>query len=225
MSEVIRISLPDGSVREMPAGSTPADVAAAIGPGSNVYLPAVGMNPARIGLFDTLVEMGADITRDNPRETGGEPVADLRIRAGSLKSVIVPASRAPSMIDEYPVLAAAAACAEGTTVFEGVGELRVKESDRLAAVEAGLAACGVAVWTEEDRMVIQGCDGPPPGGGEIAANLDHRIAMSFLVLGLATENPVTIDDVRTVETSFPGFIETMCGLGADMAANSTEQTA
>ena len=168
-----------------------------------------------------LVEMGADISRENPRDVGGEPVADLRIRARSLKGVIVPASRAPSMIDEYPVLAAAAACASGTSVFEGVGELRVKESDRLAAVEAGLAACGVAVWTEEDRMVIQGCGGPPPGGGEIAANLDHRIAMSFLVLGLAAKNPVTIDDVRTVETSFPGFIETMCGLGADITAAET----
>lgn len=200
-------------------------VAAAIVPGSNVYLPAVGMNPARIGLLETLAEMGADISRDNPRDAGGEPVADLRIRAGSLKSVIVPASRAPSMIDEYPALAAAAACASGTTVFEGVGELRVKESDRLAAVQAGLAACGVAVWTEEDRMVIQGCDGPPPGGGEIAANLDHRIAMSFLVLGLATENPVTVDDVRTVETSFPGFIETMCSLGADITADGGDGTA
>jgi len=196
-------------------------VAAAIVPGSDIYLPAVGMNPARIGLFDTLVEMGADISRDNPRDAGGEPVADLHIRAGSLTGVIVPASRAPSMIDEYPVLAAAAACAAGTTVFEGVGELRVKESDRLAAVEAGLAACGVAVWTEEDRMVIQGCGGPPPGGGDIAANLDHRIAMSFMVLGLAAENPVTIDDVRTVETSFPGFIETMCGLGADISSDQT----
>jgi len=197
-------------------------VAAAIVPGSDIRLPAVGMNPARIGLFDTLAEMGADISRGNPRDAGGEPVADLHIRAASLTSVIVPASRAPSMIDEYPVLAAAAACATGTTVFEGVGELRVKESDRLAAVEAGLAACGVAVWTEEDRMVIQGCGGPPPGGGHIAANLDHRIAMSFMVLGLASENPVTIDDVRTVETSFPGFIETMCGLGADISADNTD---
>lgn len=200
-------------------------VAAAIVPGSDIYLPAVGMNPARIGLFDTLVEMGADISRDNPRDAGGEPIADLHIRAGSLASVIVPASRAPSMIDEYPVLAAAAACATGTTVFEGVGELRVKESDRLAAIEAGLAACGVAVWTEADRLVIQGCGGPPPGGGDIAANLDHRIAMSFMVLGLAAENPVTVDDVRTVETSFPGFIETMRGLGADISADQNEGTA
>ncbi len=213
---------------EVPADPSSAAfpaVAAAIVTGSEVHLPAVGMNPARIGLFDTLTEMGADISRDNPRDVGGEPVADLCIRARSLKGVIVPAERAPSMIDEYPVLAAAAACASGTTVFEGVGELRVKESDRLAAVEAGLAACGVAVWSEEDRLVIQGCDGPPPGGGEIAANLDHRIAMSFLVLGLATENPVTIDDVRTVQTSFPGFIETMGELGADISEVGTEQSA
>lgn len=222
--------LPELNAAEIKVPADPSSaafpaVAAAIVAGSDVYLPAVGMNPARIGLFDTLIEMGADISRDNPRDVGGEPVADLRIRAGSLKGVIVPAERAPSMIDEYPVLAAAAACASGTTVFEGVGELRVKESDRLAAVEAGLAACGVAVWTEDDRMVIQGCDGLPRGGGEIAANLDHRIAMSFLVLGLATENPVTIDDVRTVETSFPGFIETMADLGADISEVGTEQSA
>ena len=208
----------DISVPADPSSAAFPAVAAAIVPGSDVYLPSVGMNPARIGLFDTLTEMGADISRENPRDVGGEPVADLRVRAGSLKGVIVPAERAPSMIDEYPVLAAAAACASGTTVFEGVGELRVKESDRLAAVETGLAACGVAVWSEDDRLVIQGCDGPPAGGGAIAANLDHRIAMSFLILGLATENPVTIDDVRTVETSFPGFIETMCGLGAEITA-------
>ena len=193
-------------------------VAAAIVAGSDITLPAVGMNPARIGLFDTLSEMGADVTRRDPRDAGGEPVADLRIRAAALTGVIVPASRAPSMIDEYPVLAAAAACATGTTVFEGVGELRVKESDRLAAIETGLAACGVAVWTEDDRLVIKGCGGPPPGGAEIAANLDHRIAMSFMILGLAAQSPVTIDDVRTVETSFPGFIETMAGLGANIAA-------
>lgn len=192
-------------------------VAAAIVGGSELHLPAVGMNPARTGLFETLTEMGLDISRDNERDAGGEPVADLRVRAGALKSVIVPADRAPSMIDEYPVLAAAAACASGRSVFEGVGELRVKESDRLAAIEAGLVACGVAVWTEDDRMVIEGCDGPPPGGGLISANLDHRIAMSFLVLGLACEAPVTIDDVRTIDTSFPGFIGTMRALGAEIS--------
>ncbi len=196
-------------------------VAAAIVAGSEIELPAVGMNPARIGLFDTLAEMGVGIARANPRDVGGEPVADLRIKAGGLKGVVVPAERAPSMIDEYPVLAAAAACADGTTVFEGVGELRVKESDRLAAVEQGLAACGVAAWSEDDRLVVRGCNGAPKGGAEIAANLDHRIAMSFLVLGLATAEPVTVDDIRTVETSFPGFVETMRGLGADIDASTS----
>ncbi|MBS29293.1 MAG: 3-phosphoshikimate 1-carboxyvinyltransferase [Alphaproteobacteria bacterium] len=195
-------------------------VAAAIVAGSEVHLPAVGINPARTGLFDTLEEMGVDIARDNQRDAGGEPVADLRVRAGALKAVIVPAERAPSMIDEYPVLAAAAACAKGRSVFEGIGELRVKESDRLAAIETGLAACGVAVWTEDDRIVIEGCDGPPPGGGHISANLDHRIAMSFLILGLACEAPVTIDDVHTIDTSFPGFIATMGTLGAEISGGA-----
>ncbi len=209
---------------EIPADPSSAAfpaVAAAIVAGSEIELLTVGMNPARIGLFDTLAEMGADITRVNRRNVGGEPVADLQIRAGDLKGIVVPGERAPSMIDEYPVLAAAAACADGTTVFEGVGELRVKESDRLAAMEHGLAACGVAAWSEDDRLVIQGCNGAPKGGVEIAANLDHRIAMSFLVLGLATEEPVTIDDIRTVETSFPGFVETMLGLGANIDAGTT----
>ena len=212
---------------EIPADPSSAAfpvVAAAIVAGSDVTLSSVGMNQARIGLFDTLAEMGAHITRYNRPDVVGEPVADLRVRAGVLKGVVVPPERAPSMIDESPVLAAAAACADGTTVFEGVSELRVKESDRLAAVEAGLVDCGVAVWTEEDRMVIQGCAGPPRGGAQIAANLDHRIAMSFLVLGLATQDPVTVDNIRTVETSFPRFIETMAGLGADIAAAETNPT-
>jgi len=120
------------------------------------------------------------------------------------------------MIDEYPVLAMAAACAEGITVFEGVGELRVKESDRLAAIEAGLTACGVTIKAEEDRVTIHGCGGPPPGGARIAANLDHRIAMSYLVLGLAARKPVEIDDIRPVETSFPSFAESMRALGAEI---------
>lgn len=189
-------------------------VAATIVAGSGVTLPGIGMNPARTGLYDTLAEMGADIARTNPREEGGEPVADLVIRAARLSGVTVPADRAPSMIDEYPVLAAAAACAAGTTVFEGVGELRFKESDRLAAIETGLAACGVRVAAGADRLTIEGCGGPPPGGATIASGLDHRIAMAFLVLGLATEHPVTVDDAGPIETSFPGFVDLMRGLGA-----------
>ena len=191
-------------------------VAACIVPGSEVVLRGIGMNPARIGVFTSLGEMGADITYENERNEGGEPVTDMIIRAGALTGITVPAGRAPSMIDEYPVLAMAAACAEGITVFEGVGELRVKESDRLAAIEAGLTACGVTVEAEENRVTIHGCGGPPPGGARIAANLDHRIAMSYLVLGLAARNPVEIDDIRPVETSFPGFAESMRALGAQI---------
>jgi 3-phosphoshikimate 1-carboxyvinyltransferase len=191
-------------------------VAAALVAGSEVRLPGIGMNPARAGLFTTLDEMGADIARENPREEGGEPVADLVVRAARMSGVTVPAERAPSMIDEYPVLAVAAACATGTTVFEGVGELRVKESDRLAAIAAGLAACGVTVAAEADRLTIAGCGGPPPGGATIATGLDHRIAMSFLILGLVADAPVTVDDARPIETSFPGFIDLMRGLCADI---------
>ena len=160
--------------------------------------------------------MGADIGFENPRELNGEPVADLRLRASALKGVEVPAERAPRMIDEYPVLAMAAACAEGRTVMTGLGELRVKESDRLAAVAAGLAACGVTVEEGPDSLAIEGRGGPVPGGNNqpIPTHLDHRIAMSFLVLGLAAERPVTIEDGQPIETSFPDFKALMAGLGA-----------
>ena len=192
-------------------------VAAAIVPGSEIQLHGIGTNPARAGVFESLSEMGAEITHNNVREEGGEPVADLTIRASALTGIRVPASRAASMIDEYPVLAVAAACATGTSVFEGVGELRVKESDRLAAIETGLRACGVDVSAGADSITIQGCGGPPPGGATIATNLDHRIAMSFLVFGLATQAPVSIDDIRPSETSFPGFATAMRDLGADIS--------
>jgi 3-phosphoshikimate 1-carboxyvinyltransferase len=165
--------------------------------------------------------MGADIAFRNERDEGGEPVADLVVKGGALKGIRVPAERAASMIDEYPILAVAAACATGTTVFEGVGELRVKESDRLAAIETGLRACGVTVSTTDDSITIEGCGGPPPGGATIATHLDHRIAMSFLVMGLASENPVTIDDIRPSETSFPGFAAAMRALGARIEEDST----
>lgn len=188
-------------------------VAALIVPGSEVLLPEIGMNPGRIGLIETLLEMGADIAIESAREEAGEPVADLRVRASTLRGVTVPAERAPRMIDEYPVLAMAAAFAEGETRMEGLDELRVKESDRLAAVARGLAACGVAHEEGPDFLVVRG-GGRVPGGATIAADLDHRIAMAFLVLGLAAEAPVAIDDAASIRTSFPGFVEVMSGLGA-----------
>ncbi len=196
-------------------------VAALIVPGSAVTLTGVGLNPLRAGLVDTLIEMGADLALENRRDEAGEPVADLRARSSRLSGVTVPAKRAPAMIDEYPILAAAAALAEGVTRFEGVGELRVKESDRLAAIAAGLEACGVTTRQGEDWLEIDGSGGAPVRGTDpgaaVATQMDHRIAMSFLVLGLASENGVTIDDGGFIETSFPGFAETMRGLGAAIA--------
>jgi 3-phosphoshikimate 1-carboxyvinyltransferase len=189
-------------------------VAALIRPGSEVSLPGVGMNAHRIGLLETLQEMGADIVVENSRVEAGETVADLRVRASELVGVEVPAERAPSMIDEYPILAVAAACARGRTVMRGLAELRVKESDRLAAVADGLAACGVSVEAGEDSLTVEGAGKPPPGGATIPAGLDHRIAMAFLVLGTASGAPVAVDDAGPIETSFPGFAALMNGLGA-----------
>ena len=177
-------------------------------------LPGLCANPARTGLYTTLAEMGAALTWRNERTVSGEPVADLMVKAGPLRAVEVPPERAPAMIDEYPVLAMAAACAQGATIFHGVGELRHKESDRLAAVAAGLAACGVAIEEGADSLTIHGAEGRPAGGATIDAGLDHRIAMSFLVLGLASENPVSIGDPSAIETSFPGFATAMRELGA-----------
>lgn len=196
-------------------------VAALITPGSEIRLPGLGLNPLRAGLIETLKEMGARIEIENAREEGGEPVGDLRVAASALEGVEVPAARAPSMIDEYPILAVAAACARGTTLMQGLGELRVKESDRLAAVACGLAACGVAVEEGPDSLTVHGTGAPggaPPGGAVVASQLDHRIAMSFLVLGLASEQPVTIDDDAPIETSFPGFAAAMAGIGARFTA-------
>ncbi len=191
-------------------------VAALLLPGSDVTLSNVGINPHRIGLIETLREMGADIVFADQRQEGGESVADIRVRASRLTGVKVPAARAPSMIDEYPVLAVAAACAGGTTVMQGLGELRVKESDRLAAIAKGLSACGVAVEDGPDSLTVQGGKGRPRGGASIVANLDHRIAMAFLVLGMVAERPVEIDDGSPIETSFPGFAALMNGLGAQI---------
>lgn len=194
-------------------------VAALIVPNSEVRIEAVGLNPLRAGLIETLRDMGADLTIENAREEGGEPVGDLVVRAGTLKGIDVPPERAPSMIDEYPILCVAAAFATGTTRMTGVGELRVKESDRLEAMVHGLGACGVTIRSGDDWMEVDGLGGVPKGGAEIPVDLDHRIAMSFLVLGLATENPVSIDDADAIATSFPGFVDLMGKLGARIEEN------
>jgi 3-phosphoshikimate 1-carboxyvinyltransferase len=188
-------------------------VAALIVEGSDVTVENVLLNPTRTGLLETLIEMGADIVIDNRRNVGGEDVGDVRVRYKRLKGVTVPTARAPSMIDEYPILSVAAAFAEGETLMEGIGEMRVKESDRIAAIAAGLAANGVKVEEGPESLLVHGGAGVP-GGGLVAARLDHRIAMSFLVLGLAAEKPVTVDDAATIATSFPDFQGLMTGLGA-----------
>jgi len=191
-------------------------IAALIVPGSDVTIEGVGINPLRIGLIECLREMGADIALLNERDEGGEPVADLRARAGTLKGADIPAERAPRMIDEYPILAVAAACARGRTVMRGLTELRVKESDRLSAIGAGLDACGVRVAVDGDMLTVEGDGGPPEGGALIATQLDHRIAMAFLVLGLAARLPVRINDSAPIATSFPGFLSLMNRLGGTM---------
>ncbi len=192
-------------------------IAALITPGSNVLLEGVMMNPSRTGLLTTLAEMGASVERLAVRTEGGEEVADLRVRGGqALRGVTVPAARAPSMIDEYPVLAVAAAFAEGETVMRGLKELRVKESDRLAATAALLRNNGVEVDIDGDDLIVQG-RGRAPGGGLVTTHMDHRIAMSALVMGLASEKPVTIDDGTFIATSFPGFVTLMRSLGAELA--------
>jgi 3-phosphoshikimate 1-carboxyvinyltransferase len=191
-------------------------VAALIAPGSEIILEGVMLNPLRAGLIATLQEMGASIERLATRKEGGEEVADLRAQASALHGVEVPAARAPAMIDEYPVLAVAAAFAEGTTVMRGLKELRVKESDRLAGTAALLRANGVAVEIEGDDLIVEG-RGHAPGGGFVTTHMDHRIAMSALVMGLASDKPVKIDDGSFIATSFPGFVELMRSLGAELS--------
>jgi len=190
-------------------------VAALLVPGSEVILTDVMTNPLRTGLITTLREMGAEIEALNVRGDLGEEMADFRVRASALRGVEVPPARAPSMIDEFPVLAVAAAFAEGTTVMRGLKELRVKESDRLAAVAEGLKANGVAVEIDGDDLIVHGT-GRAQGGGAVATHMDHRIAMSFLVMGLASDKPVKVDDVSFIATSFPAFVTMMRGLGADL---------
>jgi len=199
-----------------PSSAAFAVVAACIRPGSDVLVENVGVNPLRAGLYTTLKEMGANIVFENERVVGGEPVADLHVKGGGLKGVEVPPERAPSMIDEYPILAVAASYAEGTTRMLGLAELRAKESDRLSSVAAGLAANGVKHEMGADNLVEHG--GTVPGGGLVKTHLDHRIAMSFLVLGLGAKEPVAIDDGSPIDTSFPGFAKLMGGLGAKIEA-------
>jgi 3-phosphoshikimate 1-carboxyvinyltransferase len=192
-------------------------VAALIVPGSDIIIENVLMNPTRTGLLLTLQEMGGSIEILNPRSAGGEDVADLRVRGSELRGVTVPPERAPSMIDEYPVLAVAAAFAEGETLMEGLDELRVKESDRLSAVANGLKANGIDCTEGEASLVVRGRPGGKGlGGGTVETHLDHRIAMAFLVLGLATDKPVTIDDANMIATSFPEFMGLMKDLGAEI---------
>jgi 3-phosphoshikimate 1-carboxyvinyltransferase len=189
-------------------------VAALLVPGSEVTIANVGLNPSRTGLLLCLAEMGADIVLENRREAGGEPVADLHVRAGTLRGADIPPERAPTMIDEYPILAVAAACARGRTVMRGLAELRVKESDRLAGMAEGLARCGVRVSVEGDDLIVEGAGNFPAGGAAIETHLDHRMAMAFLVLGLVANQPVRIDDARPIATSFPDFGPLMARLGA-----------
>ncbi len=198
-------------------------VAALINEGSEITLNNVGMNDTRIGLYTTLKEMGADIEYKNQRTVSGEPVADLCIKGtGSLTGITVPESRVPSMIDEFPILAIAAACADGTTKMTGLRELRVKESDRLLMMANGLKACGVNLEMGEDSLTIHGTGKSPTGGACVETALDHRIAMSFLILGTATKDPVAIDDAAPIRTSFPNFIELMNDLGANIDDQSKQ---
>lgn len=205
----------DVTVPGDPSSAAFAIVAGLIVPGSDVTVRDVLLNPTRIGLIETLLEMGADLSLDNRRNSGGEEIGDVRVRTSALKGVDVPADRAPSMIDEYPVLAVAASFAEGETVMNGLEELRVKECDRLAVTARGLEANGVDCTEEADRLKVRG--GKVAGGGTVETHLDHRIAMAFLVMGLAAEKPVTVDDTTMIATSFPEFGDLMRGLGARMS--------
>lgn len=192
--------------------------AALIVEGSDILVPGVSQNLTRNGLYLTLVEMGAEIAFQNPREEGGEPVADLRVQfSGNMKGIEVPPERAPSMIDEYPVLSVVASFAHGKTVMRGVKELRVKESDRIDAMARGLEACGVKIEEDEDTLIVHGMGpGGVPGGATAKTHIDHRIAMSFLVCGLASKAPVAVDDASPIQTSFPTFEGLMRGLGAEI---------
>lgn len=203
----------DVTVPGDPSSAAFLAAAALIVPGSEVTIEGVLVNETRVGLYKTLQEMGGDLAFLNPREEGGEPIADIRVRSSKLKGVTVPAERAPSMIDEYPVLAAIAAFADGETRMDGLAELKVKESDRLAATAAGLIANGVEARVEGDSLIVNGT-GKVKGGGRVETHLDHRIAMAFLTMGLQSDAPVTVDDTQMIATSFPEFRGLMEKLGA-----------
>jgi len=203
----------DVTVPGDPSSAAFLAAAAALVPGSDITIEGVLVNPTRTGFYHTLREMGADVTFTGMREEGGEPVADIRVRYAPLTGVQVPAHRAPSMIDEYPILAVVAAFAAGETRMDGLAELKVKESDRLAATVAGLIANGVAASAEGDALTVRGAR-EVRGGGTVTTHLDHRIAMAFLTMGLASRDPVTVDDTRMVATSFPEFISLMQSVGA-----------
>jgi 3-phosphoshikimate 1-carboxyvinyltransferase len=203
------------SVPRDPSSAAFPLVAALIVPGSELSVPGVLLNPRRTGLIETLLEMGADISISNRREGGGEEIGDLLVRSSELYGVAVPQERAQSMIDEYPIFAVAAANASGQTVMRGLQELRVKESDRLSAILNGLRAMGVQVDQLEDGLIVHGRSGEVPGGATVATHMDHRIAMSFLIAGLASRDPVTVDDVSMISTSFPEFDQLMRRVGAE----------
>ncbi len=202
-----------------PSSAAFAIVAALITPQSDITLVGIGMNPLRTGLLTTLIEMGGDIAKSNDRIEGGEAVADLRIRHSQLKAITVPAERAASMIDEYPILSVAAATASGTTEMLGVAELRVKETDRIKVMADGLAACGVTVDYDDDTIRVS--TSTITGGATLSAQHDHRIAMSFLTLGLVAKHPITVTGCATIETSFPGFASGMNQLGAGIIDGKT----
>jgi 3-phosphoshikimate 1-carboxyvinyltransferase len=199
-------------------------VAACLVPGTELRLPNIGVNERRTGLYNVLRAMGADIAFERERVSGGEKVAEIVVRGDAkLRGIDVPPELVPAMIDEFPILAIAASCADGITKMRGLGELRVKESDRLAMIARNLEACGVKLEEGEDSLIIHGAGKPPKGGAMIETALDHRIAMSFLVLGMASEEPVEIDDSRFIDTSFPKFTELMNRLGAQIEPMSADE--
>jgi 3-phosphoshikimate 1-carboxyvinyltransferase len=206
----------DVAVPGDPSSAAFLAAAATLVPDSDITLEGVLVNPTRIGFYEVLREMGADVAFTNVREQGGEPVADIRVRHAKLAGVHVAAHRAPSMIDEYPILAVVAAFARGATRMDGLAELKVKESDRLAATVAGLTANGAIARAEGDTLTVSGAD-RVRGGGTVSTHLDHRIAMAFLTMGLASREPVTVDDTSMVATSFPEFVALMQGIGARLA--------
>lgn len=184
---------------------------------SDLQLKNVGMNERRIGLFESLEEMGANIRYYNEQNICGEKIADIHVKSSTLNGIQIPNSRAPRMIDEFPILSIAAACAHGKTVMQGLGELRVKESNRFDAILNGLKSCGVHIEAEQDDIIIHGTGHPPIGGGSIDAELDHRIAMSFLTLGCVAENPIQVTGCETIKTSFPNFQQIMNDLGGNIS--------